>query len=125
MATSRRGRRMLSHDDLAEISGLHKATIQRLSLLTSWRGVTVDTMERFSSACGVNLLQTGKGMEILRTRKMVFFHHANREQRRFLSRVLALAHTVISVPGRSSGLDASGESQVASINSSREAMKIG
>lgn len=124
MAVSRQRSHILSHDELAQMSGLHKATIQTLSLSTTWSHVTVDTMDRFCRACGVNVLNPQRDLAELQKSMITLFDRANWSQRRFLSRLLQLAQTVTN-SGASSGRDASGASNVASISSSREAMKMG
>lgn len=41
-------------------SGLSRSTIERLSRRMTWAGVTLDTMDRFCAACGVNFLKVSR-----------------------------------------------------------------
>ena len=47
----------LSYTEIAERSGLHRVTVIRISKLTSWDSVPINTAFRFAAACGVNLLR--------------------------------------------------------------------
>lgn len=124
MATTRWGRKGLSHDELAHRSGLTKSTISRLSRLTTWRNITLDTVQRFADACGVDLLRTKTTLRPLRMSRMVFFKNSNAEQRRFYIRIMRTAQTV-TMSKDGSGDVASGDAEDSSARSSREAMKIG
>jgi response regulator of citrate/malate metabolism len=66
LARKRRGRRALTSREIAYISGLDRATVDRLSGKMDWDGVEVHTAIKFALACGVNHLSRRRHMEILK-----------------------------------------------------------
>jgi hypothetical protein len=45
----------MSFRDIAEVSGLDRSSVIRISRRTTWRGMNIDVIQKFSLACGVNL----------------------------------------------------------------------
>ena len=50
----------MTTDDLVYVSGLSRSTVLRVGQRRSWRGLPVDVIQKFSLACGVNLLACNK-----------------------------------------------------------------
>lgn len=73
LARKNRGRAGLSHDELAERSGLARSTIAALSFKTSWEGIPVDTADRFAQACGVNHLSAKRQVYFMVHRQLGTF----------------------------------------------------
>lgn len=55
--------------ELVEISGMASRTFSRIAHKTSWRGVTVEHMSQFVSACGIDILDPIPVMTWLANRK--------------------------------------------------------
>jgi hypothetical protein len=71
LARKNNGRVKMSHSDIARVSGLERSTVAKLSKRTTWSGLTIDTIQRFSLACGVNLLSTARQKDFFKRRKKV------------------------------------------------------
>lgn len=83
LARSRHGWHGLSHQELATKAGLARSTVAKISRRQTWNGLTIDTIERFSTACGVNLISPASAIRIIRSRKMPFLRKSPSAQRRF------------------------------------------
>jgi len=59
-------RRPMTSQQIADRSGLTKMTVQRLSRCRSWNKITVETMLRFSAACGVEMLHQRRAMQYIK-----------------------------------------------------------
>lgn len=70
LARKNRGRAGLSHLELSKLSGLSKSKVAELSFKTTWAGIPVDIVDRFSTACGVNHLQTKLQVDFLVRRQL-------------------------------------------------------
>jgi len=81
------GHRPMTHEDISKVSGLPVSTISVLSKRTSWRGVKIDMIEKFTLGCGVNLIDVQRQMEYLRRRKMIHITRASPLQRRMYQRI--------------------------------------
>ncbi len=91
LARDRRGRHGLTHRQLAERSGLARSTVAFLSFRTKWDGLSIDVIQKFSVACGVDLLAPAHAIYLLRTCKKPFLSKAPPAQRRFYLRLFKLA----------------------------------
>lgn len=78
----------MSAADLAEKSGLDRSTITKLSHLTSWEHCTLDTILRFSEACGVDLLRPARAVRALKRNKLVYLQTCPPSQARMFDRLL-------------------------------------
>jgi hypothetical protein len=78
----------MSYSEIAARSGLNRSTVVAISSKTSWRGLTLDTIIRFTNGCGVNLLRLDRHLDYLRRRKKVAFTPMHR---RILAAVAAAA----------------------------------
>ena len=77
VARIRHGRRPLQRKEIAARSGLPLRKVDELSRLTSWDRVPVEEMERFSLACGVDLLRLRRHVEFMfspRSKKAMWGH---------------------------------------------------
>lgn len=91
LARYKRGRRALSSREIAEISGLDRHTVDRLSTKTSWDGVRVDTAVKFALACGVNHMKKRRHVELLKTGKMYHILNATPQQQVYFSKLMKIA----------------------------------
>ena len=71
VARTRNGRKPISDSEISRRSGLSKDSVARISRLRSWDTIGVNTMDSFSTACGVNLLHVRRHIDYLRRRKKV------------------------------------------------------
>lgn len=90
LARKAHGHQPLSVRELAQLSGLSKSTVAELSLKRSWTGVPIDTVVRFSRACGVNLVAPREARKYLRRARRVHIENANPQQKRFFLRLFTL-----------------------------------
>jgi hypothetical protein len=89
LARKDHGHSPMSHRDIAKASGLPKTKVAELSLKKSWKGVPIDVVVRFSSACGVNLLKTGETRKYVRRYKRVHLQNATPAQKKFFIRLFS------------------------------------
>jgi hypothetical protein len=87
LARKDHGHTPMSHRDIAQASGLSKSTVAILSLKRSWNGVPIDVVVRFSSACGVDLMNRKKVTRFLRTAKRVHMRNASPQQKKFFQKM--------------------------------------
>ena len=71
VARSKNGRHPMADAEIARRSGLSKDSVRRISSLTVWDTIGVITVDRFTAACGVNLLHVRRHVDYLRRRKKV------------------------------------------------------
>jgi hypothetical protein len=83
----------MSYSDIADVSGLDRSTVIRISGRSTWRGMKVDTVQRFSLACGINLTAGKRDhMKLMRTGMRLMLRMANPKQRAMLKRILGELH---------------------------------
>lgn len=76
--------RPMSYTEIAVRSGLSRATVIKLSHKASWDGVNITQIDKFTKACGVDLLRIGPQVAFLRRRKMDYLKRAPKHQQRLL-----------------------------------------
>ena len=59
-------RRPMTNLQISERSGLALETVRRLSRCRSWNKITVETMLRFSAACGVEMLHQRRAIQFIK-----------------------------------------------------------
>jgi len=91
MARSHHGWRGLSHAALAERAGLARSTVAKISKRRTWAGLTIEVIDRFAFACGVDVLHPREAARLIRSRKKPFLAKAPPAQRRFYLRLFKLA----------------------------------
>lgn len=91
MARKNHGRQALSHRDIARAADLSVETVTRLSFKKTWAGVRIDVAIAFARACGVNHLDLEAQRDYVRRRKMVHIQAGDENQKKFFSRLFALA----------------------------------
>lgn len=84
-ARKKKGHAPLSHSDIAELSGIPRSTVATISKLKTWKTVSFDVADRFSSACGVDLADPREAFKWLRNSGWAHVKNANANQRRFLA----------------------------------------
>jgi hypothetical protein len=89
-ARKNRGYAFLSTREMAALSGLARTTVAALSKKTTWEGVPVDTMVKFSLACGVNHLRARRQVEYIRRSKVVHMKYSRGRQRKFFMDLLRI-----------------------------------
>lgn len=62
------GMKLMSNRDIAARAGLSKSSVIKISRLERWDTLPLKTVESFSRACGVDLLQPSRHIHFLRTR---------------------------------------------------------
>ena len=82
VARDKSGQRPLSNQDIAKRSGLNEQAVCKICRLKTWNDLTLDTIERFSSACGVNLLHPRRHLDFLKRRSQI---HAKKSLRLYSS----------------------------------------
>jgi predicted transcriptional regulator len=90
VARERRGRRGLSHAEIARRAGITRKTVERLSMKTDWSGVSVSKAVRFAIACGVNHLKMARQIDYMKRRGMVHIRNAPAAQKAFYARLFQL-----------------------------------
>lgn len=79
----------MSHRDIAHASGLAKTKVAELSLKKSWKGVPIDVVVKFSSACGVDLLRSRKTLAYIREAKRAHLKNATPAQKKFFLKLFS------------------------------------
>jgi hypothetical protein len=73
---------------IAVRAGLPRSTIHQISLKTKWDKVPLGRVEKFSRACGVDLLATKRPKQFLAKRSWGFIKRIKPTQRALISRLL-------------------------------------
>lgn len=87
-ARKKNGYQPKSCADLARETGLDKSYISKLSVKRNWHGVSINVVDAFTRACGVNLLNPSLTIEYLMNSKKVWLRSCTASQRRFYARVI-------------------------------------
>ena len=88
-ARKRNGRVPMSNADIAFISGLARCTVSQIGSLRSWRSVPVETVHRFTMACGVNIVNQEQVRKFIRHSRWSHIKHATSpQQKKMLLRIL-------------------------------------
>ena len=88
-AKKNRGKKAMTHEDIAAVCGMSKRAILELSKKTTWENVTVNTMTKFSEACGVNLLRPSAAVKSF-LRSSSYMVNAKPKQRVMFRRLMSL-----------------------------------
>ena len=82
-------KRPLSHQDIANASGLAKSTVVKISQMDRWDSLPLCTIEAFSKACGVNFMSPKRSLLIIRRSGMAYIENSHPAQRRMFLRMLS------------------------------------
>lgn len=85
------GQKSMSHQDIADASGLPLSTVSDISRMTSWAKLAPYKIEAFSKACGVDILRLRRVREKLKRGTWWQHMSRNREQRKLFLRLFKLA----------------------------------
>jgi hypothetical protein len=89
LARKHNGRRPMSNAEIAAVSGLARCTITQISKREDWNGVPLETIHRFTTACGINLVNQEPQRKFFRHSKLSHIMRApNKAQKRMLLRLL-------------------------------------
>lgn len=88
VARKNHGMDPMSHREIGRKARMSKDTVASLSLKTSWKGVPVDVIDRFSWACGVDIMNPKNAVRFLRKGKKRHLTVMTPQQRRFMARVI-------------------------------------
>lgn len=77
-----------SHATIAKRANIPRSTVALYSSRTSWKGIPIDVIDRFASACGVDLNQPGRHLRWLRATRFLHLSQGNAQQRRFFARLM-------------------------------------
>lgn len=78
----------LSTREIAKRSSLPRSTVHEVSKLSSWAGVTVDVMLKFSLGCGVHLLACKRQKQQMKRRSLKFLRKMSQPRLRMVDRLL-------------------------------------
>lgn len=87
IARTANGRRGLSHREIAQKAGIDHCTVVALSFRTEWSGFTIDTIDRFMAACGVNPRRTGRLQDLVTRRKLIHVDLATGARKKMYQRI--------------------------------------
>jgi hypothetical protein len=90
IARTKNGRRGLTTKEIESASGLSNTTVKELSLRTSWNNVTVETAQKFMSACGINPLAARKQRDFAKRRRMIHVENAQGAQKKLYGKIEVL-----------------------------------
>lgn len=74
--------------EIAKASGLSTVTVVNVSTRGSWSGLPIDTIEKFSRGCGVDLLRPAPHIWFWRREKKVYLQNCTRVQQQTLIRLM-------------------------------------
>lgn len=77
----------MTNGDIAIIAGMSRGQVSKISNLKSWERVSISAAQRFSLACGVDLLSPCKQRRFMLNRKQAYQRGATSAQRRMLNRI--------------------------------------
>lgn len=63
---ARDGRQQLTYAQIGARAGISRIGVMRIAKRTSWAKLSLDTITRYSEACGVNLLHPGQQISYLK-----------------------------------------------------------
>lgn len=78
----------MSNSELAQVSGLSRSMINKLGHMRDWNHVTAGTIQRFSMACGVNLLQPSITIAFFRRSRLAYMKRCSPAQKLLYDRLL-------------------------------------
>lgn len=82
----------MTAEEISQKSGIAYARVVEISHMTTWENLPLRVIERFSQACGVNLLAPKEQFKFLRRCKRVYLNNATPQQRQMIARLLANLH---------------------------------
>lgn len=88
LARKQRGRLLMTNTDIATVAGMSRALVSKIAAMSSWENVTLSAAQRFSLACGVNLLSPCKQVRFWRRRSLHYQKNATSAQRRMMDRIV-------------------------------------
>lgn len=88
-ARKKNGWRPMSCLDIARAAKLSKSYVAYLSTKTTWKGVPIDVVERFSKACGVDLISPKAVLDYFRESKMIHTRNCSKTQKRFFLKLFS------------------------------------
>jgi len=91
MARKCNGRRLKSLRDIAHDSGLTLGKVHRISMMDSWRDITVGDATKFSEACGVDLMRPNCVLLKMRILNKVHLSRIGLKQKRIVARLIRQA----------------------------------
>lgn len=89
-ARKKNGWQPMSVRDIAKIANLTPSYVSVLSKKTSWNGVSIDIVQRFSEACGVDFMNPNPTVTFFRESKMIYMNQATVSQKKTLAELLRL-----------------------------------
>lgn len=87
------GRRLMSHMEISNRSGLSLSRVSELSRKMSWAGIPIDTIVAFSVACGVNHLNARRVRQHLKQGSMSHLRNLEGNQKRMVARIYTEAYS--------------------------------
>jgi hypothetical protein len=90
LARRKNGHKPMSVRELSEASGISKSQVANLSLKPTWSGVPIDTVVRFSLACGVDLMRPRDARRYLKTARKAHLRNATPRQRQFFQKMFSV-----------------------------------
>lgn len=87
VARQNNGWKPMSHADLAKRSGLANSTVAAISKRKTWRGLTVEVVEAFALACGVDHMHTKRTKQYLKRNKFIHLVRADGNARKMYAAI--------------------------------------
>lgn len=73
--------------EISDLSGISKSTVASMSKARTWEGRSVDTVEAFANACGVDIFNPHKVVKYFRNTKQVHLRKAHPAQVRMFMEI--------------------------------------
>lgn len=90
VARSKDGRHALSFADIATASGLGVSTVKNYARRTTWRGLPIDKVVAYASACGVNHMQARQTIDFIKRRRWThMLNNRHPQQRAMFQRLMS------------------------------------
>lgn len=78
----------MSSKDIAEKADLSRSYVASLSARRTWKGIPIDVVERFTTACGVDILNPTETILYMKEAKKHHLQKATPVQRKFFAKIL-------------------------------------
>lgn len=88
IARKKNGFAPMTNTEIAAKAGIARSTVAQLSRMDRWDNVTLGTIEAYTGACGINLLQPWRQADFLRRRSLTYMDNASPGQKRMLDRLI-------------------------------------
>lgn len=85
---ARKDGKAMSNQMISDASGLSMSKVKRISWMTSWDSLTAIDIDRFSSACGVDLIKQRDVFMFIKNKKFSHIKKASGRLKQFLIKLM-------------------------------------